>query len=129
MRLSDKYLKMFYPIKVWAVDTLYETKVYKYRDMYFIYDRLDINITPNGVMIGDVYFDNTSNHIMCEITSVEFRHVGGYGGINIHSQSIRYNEITSGLSVEYFLRKHTLYERSLNLCSLLSTNIKKHKFV
>ena len=128
MRLPNKYLKQFYPIKLWAEDTLYKAKVYKFRDTYFCYNQLGVNMSPEGIKVGDIYSsDRWSGSI--EITSIKNYREGGYTRVNVCSRSTQFNQITSELGIHYFLCNHNLYPRLINLPWSLNTNIKKHKLV
>jgi hypothetical protein len=128
MRLPNKYLEQFYPVKLFAEDTLYRVKVYKFRDMYFCYNKLGFNMTPEGIKIGDIYSCDIHASLL-EIRSLRFYNEGYSKMVEIHSRSTLFNDVTSKLSFDYFLRNHTLHTRPIKLPWSLSTNIKKHKLV
>ena len=128
MRLPDKYLEQFYPIKLWREDTLYKVKVYKFLDMYFCYNKLGVNMSPEGIKVGDIYSsDRWSGFI--EITSIKYYREGCYTRVDVCSRSTQFNQITTELSIHYFLRNHKLHSRPINLPWSLNINIKKHKLV
>ena len=128
MRLPNKYLEQFYPFKLWAEDTLYKAKVYKFRDTYFCYNELGVNMSPEGIKVGDIYSSDRHSGFI-EITSIKHNREGWNNRVGVYSRSTKFNQITTELGIHYFLRNHKLYDRPINLPWSLSTNIKKHKLI
>ena len=128
MRLSNKCLtQWFCPFKLWGVDELHGNKVYNYLDTYFCYDEFGHSLSPDGIRVGDVYRSNRYGHDV-EITSIEHYH-GAYNQNVVNLRSVKFDDITYQLSVNYFLHNLTLHKRYDSTLLSQYTNIKKHKFV